>query len=141
MTRAAVVVDGNTVGSIDRGLLLLCGFGVSDTAAVLRPMAEKLLSLRIFPNEQGRFDRSIVDIGGELLLVSQFTLFGDTKGSRRPDFAKALGHEAAKDLFARFVATFPELGFPRVQTGVFGAMMNVSLENDGPVTLILDNTP
>lgn len=139
--RASVTVGGDEVAEIGRGALLLVGFRIGDTEASHRPMAEKILALRIFPNESGRFDRSICDIGGELLIVSQFTLYGETSSGRRPDFGTALPGDLARSLYDSFAGTFPALGFTKVKTGVFGASMLVSLENDGPVTLILESPP
>ena len=108
-------------------------------------MVEKILHLRVFSNEEGKFDRSLLDVGGELLVVSQFTLFGDCRKGRRPDFAGALKPELARALYEQFIHKFSvvgsPLGLPAVQQGRFGAMMDVSSVNDGPVTLLLDNTP
>ena len=141
---ASVRVEGEVVGRIGTGLLLLVGLGEQDSEAQLLPMVEKILHLRVFSNEEGKFDRSLLDVGGELLVVSQFTLFGDCRKGRRPDFAGALKPELARALYEQFIHKFSvvgsPLGLPAVQQGRFGAMMDVSSVNDGPVTLLLDNT-
>ena len=135
--RAAVSVDGQIVGSCGRGLTILLGVAADDDAVVAERLAGKIARLRIFGNDEGRFDRSLVDIGGEALVVSQFTLVAEHQKGTRPDFSKAARPEAAEPLYERFCAALREVGVP-VQTGVFGARMQVSLVNDGPVTLILD---
>ncbi len=128
-----------TSGSIGQGLLLFVGFSKEDSDAKIIPMRDKLLGLRVFPNEEGKFDRSLLDIrGGEILIVSQFTLFGDCRKGRRPDFFRAMEPERAEKLYHTFVEAFQHSGIP-TQTGEFGADMEVSLVNDGPVTLMLEN--
>jgi D-tyrosyl-tRNA(Tyr) deacylase len=133
-----VVVDDKTVGEIEQGLVLLVGFGKDDTEAVLKPMAQKVTNLRIFPDEKGRFDRSVKDIGGAILVVPQFTLYGDTNKGRRPDFFGALEPEKAEPLVGRFVSVLQQEGIGSVEQGEFGAHMMVTLTNDGPVTLMLE---
>ena len=135
---ASVVVEGECVGKIPKGLLLLVGFGEESSEQSLRKMVEKISNLRIFPDEKGRFDRSVIDINGGVLLVPQFTLYGDTSKGRRPEFFKALEPKKATELFDQVVEEFKKITqLETVQTGIFGADMKVSLENDGPVTLIL----
>lgn len=138
VTRARVQVDGRTVGEIDQGLLLLIGAGEGDSESQAQWLAEKCAQLRIFDDEQGRFDRSLVDVGGSALVVSQFTLYGDCRKGRRPSFSDALGPEAAEPLVGLFVERLRAQGV-RVETGVFGAKMKVELINDGPVTLLLEH--
>lgn len=119
------------------GLLILLGVGQSDDEARARKLAEKILALRIFSNAEGKFDRSVLDLNGELLVISQFTLYGSVKGGRRPDFTAAARPELAEPLYRRFVELLRESGL-RVETGEFGAYMAVESVNDGPVTLMLD---
>jgi D-tyrosyl-tRNA(Tyr) deacylase len=137
VSRAAVVVDGEIVGAIERGLLVLLGVAATDTAAEMQRLAEKTAGLRIFADEAGKMNRSVGDVGGELLVVSQFTLFGDCRKGRRPSFVDAAPPEIAVPMYEAFVHALRSLGLP-VRTGRFGAMMQVELVNDGPVTLILD---
>ena len=138
VSSSRVVVDGKVVGSIGRGLNLLVGIGPMDTEAELEWMVQKCLNLRLFPNSaEGRFDLSVTEIGGELLVVSQFTLYGDGRKGRRPSFSKAAPPELAKTLYEKFVARLRQSGL-KVETGQFGAAMQVSIENDGPVTLLLE---
>ena len=142
VSRAAVRVDGETIGACGAGLLALVGARHEDTAETAVRLAVKVARLRIFPDEEGRFDRSLLDTGGEALVVSQFTLLADSRRQKgtRPDFSKAARPEVAEPLYERFCDALRELGVP-VQTGVFGARMQVSLVNDGPVTLVLDVEP
>lgn len=137
---ARVVVADKTIGEIAHGLCLLIGFGKADSAAQLKPMVEKISVMRLFPCEKGRFDKSVTDVGGNILCVPQFTLYADTAKGRRPEFFGALAPEEARALFSQFVETFRANGFPDVQTGEFGAYMKVSLENDGPVTILLSSS-
>lgn len=135
---ASVDVESKGVAEIGRGLLLLVGFGKEDTAEFLQGMAEKVINIRIFPNEEGRFHFSVKDIEGEILAVPQFTLFADTSKGRRPEFFSALNPKSATELFDQFCDCLSKtLGRP-VERGIFGADMKVSLLNDGPVTIILD---
>ncbi|WP_274650037.1 D-aminoacyl-tRNA deacylase [Paenibacillus humicola] len=136
--RAAVTVCGETVGEIQGGLVLLVGITHEDTEADVRWMADKISGLRIFEDEAGKMNRSVVDTGGSVLSVSQFTLYGDCRKGRRPNFMAAARPEHAESLYEAFNGALRGAGLP-VETGRFGAMMDVSLVNDGPVTLILDS--
>lgn len=135
--RAEVSVDGRVVGRIGRGLVVLVGFGSGDDGGTLDWMAEKVWGLRIFPDEEGRMDRSAREVGGALLVVSQFTLYGDVSRGRRPSFTAAAGPEAARRLYDRFVEACRKNGGV-VEEGEFGAMMQVELVNDGPVTILIE---
>lgn len=139
VSSATVRVDGEVVGACGRGLLVLIGAGHEDTSETAVRLAGKIARLRIFPDEAGRFDRSLLDIGGDALVVSQFTLLADSRRQKgtRLDFSKAARPEVAEPLYERFCDALGELGVP-VETGVFGARMQVSLVNDGPVTIIVD---
>jgi D-tyrosyl-tRNA(Tyr) deacylase len=137
VSEASVAVDGEVVGRCAHGLLVLVGVAHGDDAAAAARLAEKVARLRVFANDAGRFDRSLVDVGGEALVVSQFTLLADSRKGARPDFSGAAAPATAEPLVGRFVEALREHGVP-VETGVFGALMNVSLVNDGPVTVILD---
>lgn len=137
---ASVTVDGVVRASIDQGLLVLVGLEAIDTDTQLAWMAEKLPNLRIFEDDQGKMNRSVLDVGGSILLVPNFTLAGDATKGRRPSFDRAMRPEQSEPMFHKFVAmvsgTFPEAS--RVQTGVFRADMKVALINDGPITIVLD---
>ena len=135
--KASVTVKGNVTGSIDSGLVLLVGVTHDDTEQDAKWLAEKIVHLRIFEDASGKMNESLLDRGGAVLSVSQFTLYGDCKKGRRPNFMKAAGSEQAKELYETFNELLRAQGVS-VETGVFGAMMDVSLVNDGPVTLILD---
>lgn len=137
VARAKVTVGGRITGEIGRGLLLLVGFTDGDTDDALAWMADKIVGLRIFPDDEGKMNRSVEEIHGGLLVVSQFTLYGDTRKGRRPSFIDAARPEVAIPLYERFLQMLRATGRP-VQTGEFGAMMDVELLNDGPVTLILE---
>lgn len=137
VARAKVTVGGRVTGEIGRGLLLLVGFTDGDTDDALAWMADKVVGLRIFPDDEGKMNRSVEDVDGGLLVVSQFTLYGDTRKGRRPSFIDAARPEVAIPLYERFLQMLRATGRP-VQTGEFGAMMDVELLNDGPVTLILE---
>ena len=137
VSRAKVTVDGRVTGEIGRGLLLLAGFTDGDTDDALAWMADRITGLRIFPDDEGKMNRSVQDVDGGLLVVSQFTLYGDTRKGRRPSFIEAARPEVAIPLYERFLQMLRDTGRP-VQTGEFGAMMDVELVNDGPVTLILE---
>ena len=138
VTHASVVVDGETIGAIDRGCLLLLGITHTDTGHHAEKLAKKVAHLRIFPNEAGKFDRSLLDIGGGALVVSQFTLFADASQGNRPSFLKAARPDLASPLCDDFLAALREQGVERVEAGRFGADMQVTLCNDGPVTVWLD---
>jgi D-tyrosyl-tRNA(Tyr) deacylase len=134
---AAVTVNGEVVGEIGPGLLVLAGFGPDDEESALEWMASRLLGLRIFPDADGRMNLDVREAGGELLVVSQFTLYGDCSKGRRPSFISAAPPERAAELYRRFVDICRRGAVP-VAEGRFGAMMRVSLVNDGPVTLVLE---
>lgn len=135
---AKVTVDGRTVGAIGPGLMVLIGIGKGDTAADIDWTVEKIVNLRIFETAEGKLDKSLLDVNGALLLVSQFTLYGDCKKGRRPSFSDAMEAESAREMFEQFVKKAREL-VACVETGVFQAMMDVQLINDGPVTLIIES--
>ena len=132
-----MVVDGEVVGEIGRGLCVLVGVARSDGEDEAGRLAGRIARLRIFENEEGRFDRSVLDVGGEALVVSQFTLIADTGKGNRPSFTDAAPPEHAEPLYEAFCAALRELGV-EVATGRFGARMAVELANDGPVTIVLD---
>lgn len=137
VSRASVTVASQTIGEIGLGYLLLVGFTHSDTNATLEWMADKVVGLRLFPDDDGRMNRSLAEVGGALLVVSQFTLYGDTKKGRRPSFVEAAPPDVAVPLYERFIQRLRDEGVT-VATGEFGVMMEVALVNDGPVTLWLD---
>jgi D-tyrosyl-tRNA(Tyr) deacylase len=137
VARARVTVEGRVVGEIGRGLLLLAGFTEDDTEETLRWMADKVAGLRVFTDAGGKMNLSVDEIGGALLVVSQFTLYGDARRGRRPSFVEAARPEVAIPLYERFVALLRAAGRP-VETGEFGAAMQVELTNEGPVTLVLE---
>jgi D-tyrosyl-tRNA(Tyr) deacylase len=136
---AHVEVEGETVGAIGPGLLVLVGITHTDDAAVALRLADKLVKLRVFEDEAGKMNRSVIDTGGAVLAVSQFTLYGDARGGNRPSFTAAARPEHAAPLFERFVALLSERLGRAVPTGRFGADMKVHLVNDGPVTIWLDS--
>jgi D-tyrosyl-tRNA(Tyr) deacylase len=137
VSRATVTIDDTIVASIDRGLLVLAGFTSGDTEGAVDWMAEKLVGLRVFEDDAQKMNRSIVDVGGAVLVVSQFTLYGDVSRGRRPSFVTAAAPDEAIPLYDAFVAALRGRDVP-VETGEFGAMMDVALVNDGPVTLVID---
>ena len=136
VTRASVTVDGEVVGAIAQGLLVLLGIATDDTPEDVDRLAGKVARLRIFEASDGKFDRSVLDVGGEVLVVSQFTLLADTAKGNRPGFSDAARPEVAKPLVERFCAALSGHGIS-VATGAFGARMSVELVNDGPVTIVL----
>jgi D-tyrosyl-tRNA(Tyr) deacylase len=138
VSRASVTVDGMVTGAIGRGLLILLGVGKSDTRQSAEYLADKITSLRIFPDQNGKMNCSLLDTGGSLLVVSQFTLYGDCRKGRRPSFDAAAPPEQARALYEYFVSRLRAMGVP-VETGVFQAHMDVELLNDGPVTLLLES--
>jgi D-tyrosyl-tRNA(Tyr) deacylase len=138
VSRARVTVDGHVTGDIGSGLLILLGVGRDDTSAVALNLAEKIANLRIFNDDQGKMNRSLLEVKGSALVVSQFTLYGDARGQRRPSFIAAASPERAKKLYEEFSEALRRLGVT-VATGVFGAMMSVELVNEGPVTILLDS--
>jgi D-aminoacyl-tRNA deacylase len=139
VSRAEVRVDGRVTGKIGAGFVVLAGFAPADGEETLAWMAEKVLGLRVFGDAEGKMNLALADVGGALLVVSQFTLYGDARKGRRPSFTEAASPQIAIPLYERFVARLREQGGGiAVQTGEFGAMMEVELVNDGPVTLILE---
>ena len=138
VTCASVRIDGETVGSIGAGLVALLGVAAGDDEADARYLVDKTANLRIFADDEGRFNRSALDVAAELLVVSQFTLYADTRSGRRPDFTRAAEPDDARRLYGRAVEMFRETGLT-VATGEFQAYMQVRLQNDGPVTLMLDS--
>ncbi len=136
--RARVTVDGRTTGEIDQGLLVLASAGQGDGTADLEWMVRKIVNLRVFADEQGKMNLSVKDVGGSLLLVSQFTLHGDCRKGNRPSFTQAMPPDEAREYFDTFVQRVRD-SRTQVQTGEFGAMMEVELVNDGPVTMLLDS--
>ncbi|HEY7826106.1 MAG TPA: D-aminoacyl-tRNA deacylase [Candidatus Acidoferrales bacterium] len=138
VTRARVTVEGRVTGEIEAGLVVLVAVGRADTPATAAAMAEKIIHLRIFNDEQGKMNRSLADTGGALLAVSQFTLYGDARSQRRPSFLEAAPPDLGKSLYEEFVRAARALGV-RTETGVFQAHMSVEIVNDGPVTILLDS--
>jgi D-tyrosyl-tRNA(Tyr) deacylase len=138
VTRGSVVVDGRATGEIGPGLVVLLAVGREDTSAVAAAMAEKVTNLRIFSDHEGKMNRSLLDTGGAVLAVSQFTLYGDARGQRRPSFIQAAPPDLGKALYEEFCRALQGLGI-RVETGVFQAHMSVEIVNDGPVTILLDS--
>jgi len=138
VARARVVIDGHVVGEIQQGLLVLLGVTHTDTPADVQWLAEKIAGLRIFNDADGKMNRDVTEAGGGILVVSQFTLYGDCKKGRRPSFVDAARPETAVPLYEAFVNAIKALGIPTA-TGSFGAMMQVELVNDGPVTLVVDS--
>jgi D-aminoacyl-tRNA deacylase len=138
VSRAKVTVEGRVTGEIGAGLMILLSVGREDTSAVAASMAEKCAQLRIFEDEQGKMNRSLLDVKGATLVVSQFTLYGDARGQRRPSFILAGPPELGKALYEEFCEALRKLGV-NVATGIFQAMMSVELVNEGPVTILLDS--
>lgn len=138
VTNANVTVDGKITGKIDKGLLVLLGVGAEDTKEILEKMADKMLRLRIFADENDKTNLSISDVSGELLIVSQFTLYADCKKGNRPSFVKAGNPQTANELYEYF-KEYCKKSVPVVESGIFGADMKVELCNDGPFTIILDS--
>ena len=138
VSRACVTADGSVTGEIATELLTSLGVGRDDTSAVAASMAEKISNLRIFEDEAGKMNRSLLDVKGSALVVSQFTLYGDARGQRRPSFVAAAPPEQARNVYEEFAEALRRLEVT-VATGVFGAMMSVELVNEGPVTILLDS--
>jgi D-tyrosyl-tRNA(Tyr) deacylase len=138
VSHARVTAEGTVTGEIGAGMMILLGIGRDDTSAVAASMAEKVSNLRIFEDDQGKMNRSLLDVKGSALVVSQFTLYGDARGQRRPSFIAAAPPELAKALYEEFCAALRKLGVI-VATGIFQAMMSVELVNEGPVTILLDS--
>lgn len=135
---AAVAVDGTEIGSCGRGILVLLGISPEDGDSEARWLADKVANLRIFPDDEGKMNRSLLDIGGEALIVSQFTLYGDARKGRRPSFIRAAEGPEAEAVYEKTIAFLRDQGIT-TGTGEFGAMMDVSLVNEGPVTILLDS--
>jgi D-tyrosyl-tRNA(Tyr) deacylase len=135
--RASVTISGKTVGAIDRGLVVLVGFARGDDPSRISWLADKVVGLRIFPDDAGKMNRSLEDVGGGVLVVSQFTLYGDVARGRRPSFVHAAEPDEAVPLYEAFVEALRKRNVP-VATGEFGAMMDVELVNEGPVTILID---
>ena len=140
VSQARVVIDGAAIGEIAAGVCILLGIAETDDEAAADRLAGRIARLRVFENDDGKFDRSLLDTGAAALVVSQFTLIADTAKGNRPSFSHAARPERAEPLYERFCAALRELGVP-VQTGVFGARMQIELVNDGPVTIVLDLEP
>jgi D-tyrosyl-tRNA(Tyr) deacylase len=138
VSRASVEVDGRTTGEIGAGLVVLLGVGANDADDAPAAFAEKIIHLRIFSDENGKMNRSLKDTGGAMLAISQFTLYGDARGGRRPSFISAAPAEKGKAMYEEFVRAVESLGV-HVETGIFQAHMNVESVNDGPVTILLDS--
>src|SRR5213083_3201908 len=138
VSRARVIVESRVTGEIGAGLMILLGIGRNDASAVAVSMAEKIAHLRIFEDDEGKMNRSLLDVTGSALVVSQFTLYGDARGQRRPSFIAAAPPEQAKKLYEELCEALRSLGVA-VATGVFQAMMSVELVNEGPVTILLDS--
>jgi D-tyrosyl-tRNA(Tyr) deacylase len=138
VSTASVRVADEVIGAIDLGLVVLLGVGHGDDEVSGAWLANKIANLRIFPDDADRMNRSLIEVGGSALVVSQFTLHGDCRKGRRPSFVGAAPPQLAQPLYARFCEQLLEVGVPKVESGVFGAMMDVALVNDGPVTLIID---
>ena len=134
----SVTVDNEIVGQIGPGYVILLGVTHTDGPAEVNKLAEKTVHLRVFEDEQGKMNRSALEVGGEMLVISQFTLYADAKKGRRPSFTRAAPPDIAEPLVAQFVEKLRRLGVEKVETGVFGAYMLVDIDNDGPVTIILD---
>lgn len=138
VSNANCKVDGNITGEIENGYMILVGFGLNDNNTIIEKMAEKVSKLRIFEDENGKINKSIFDIGGKILSISQFTLYADCKKGNRPSFTNALGGDKAIEFYKYFNECLRNLNL-EVQEGIFGADMKISLLNDGPVTIILDS--
>ena len=138
VSSASVTVNGTVSGQVDTGLMVLIGISVDDTEADLKYMAEKVPNLRIFDDENGVMNRSVMDVGGSILAVSQFTLYGDARGGRRPSYIRAAKPDRADELYEQLIARWREKGI-HVETGIFRTDMQVALVNDGPVTILLDS--
>ena len=139
VSRASVTVDTRVTGAIDRGLLVLLGAGAGDGAADLAYIVDKIVNLRIFPDDAGKMNRSVLDVSGGVLVVSQFTLYGDARQGRRPAFTGALEPGAARALYEQALVAIRAAGVSQVEAGEFAADMKVELTNDGPVTILLDS--
>ena len=139
VTYSSVEVDGEIVGEINKGFNVLLGISKEDTEEDMKYIKDKIINLRVISDENDKVNLSLLDIKGELLLISQFTLYGDARKGRRPNFMNALGGEEAKKFYDKFIEMMKETGL-KVQTGIFGADMKVDIKNDGPVTILLDSS-
>jgi D-tyrosyl-tRNA(Tyr) deacylase len=140
VSRAQVTVGGEVVGAVGRGLAVLVGAGDGDGDEDLAYLVGKTVNLRIFPDEAGKMNRSVLDVGGEVLAISQFTLYGDARRGRRPAFTSAMEPAAAEALYRRYLDGLAAAGVSRVEAGIFAADMKLELVNDGPVTILLDSS-
>ncbi len=138
VTSSSVKVDGDVVGSINKGFNVLIGISKEDTIEDLQYIKDKIINLRVFEDDNDKMNRSLLDIEGEILLISQFTLYGDCRKGRRPNFMNAMSGDAAIELYNKFIELIKETGL-KVATGIFGADMKVDIQNDGPVTILLDS--
>ncbi|MFA0814843.1 MAG: D-aminoacyl-tRNA deacylase [Anaerofustis sp.] len=138
VSASSVMAENQIVGAIGRGLNVLIGFGIGDTETDIEYIAEKLCGLRIFEDAEGKMNLSVRDIGGEMLIISQFTLYGDVRKGKRPSFSSAIAYSEGERLYALFVERIKSEHIP-TQTGIYGADMKVTIENDGPVTILLDS--
>ena len=138
VSRASVTVDEQIVGKIGQGLLVLLGVGQDDSEVQVKTLADKIVHLRIFGDDEGKMNRSLLDVGGEVLVVSQFTLYADTRRGRRPSFTDAAPPTLAEPLVERFKDALASYGLP-IASGIFGAYMTIDLRNEGPVTVLLDS--
>ena len=139
VTYSSVEVNGEIVGEINKGFNVLLGISKEDTEEDMKYIKDKIINLRVFSDENDKMNLSLLDIQGEVLLISQFTLYGDARKGRRPNFMNALGGEEAKKFYDKFIEMMKETGL-KVQTGIFGADMRVDIKNDGPVTILLDSS-
>lgn len=138
VSRSKVEVEGNVIGSIGRGFNILLGISKEDTLDDIKYIVDKVTNLRVFEDENDKLNLSLKDVSGEILLISQFTLYGDCRKGRRPNFMNAMGGEEAKELYLKCIEAFKETGL-KVECGEFGAHMEVDIQNDGPVTLMLES--
>lgn len=139
VSKSSVAVDGKIIGSINKGLNVLIGISKDDTIEDLKYIKDKVVNLRIFEDEEDRMNLSLNDIKGEILIISQFTLYGDCRRGRRPNFMNSMGPKEAEELYKKFLEMMKETGL-KIQCGEFGADMKVSIENDGPVTILLESS-
>ncbi|EKY26219.1 D-aminoacyl-tRNA deacylase [Clostridium celatum] len=139
VTYSSVKVDGEIVGEINKGFNVLLGISKEDTEEDMKYIKDKIINLRVFNDENDKMNLSLLDVKGELLLISQFTLYGDARKGRRPNFMNALGGDEARKFYEKFIEMMKDTGL-KVQTGIFGADMKVDIKNDGPVTILLDSS-
>ena len=139
VTYSSVKVDGEIVGEINKGFNVLLGISMEDTEEDMKYIKDKIINLRVFNDENDKMNLSLLDVKGELLLISQFTLYGDARKGRRPNFMNALGGDEARKFYEKFIEMMKDTGL-KVQTGIFGADMKVDIKNDGPVTILLDSS-